>query len=232
MIKELPKQVPSQESLLLTVTGRDACKFLQGQLTCDVATLADGHETLGAYCNIKGKVDSLFTLRRAAEDYHLSMHQDLLQPTLQELKKYAVFSKVKLDIMDSTTPAIDEKQQILNKIPAIYSQTINTFFPHDINLPALGAVSFTKGCYRGQEIVARMEHRGNIKRSMYVFTSKHGVQPGDTVTTNDARDAGTVVRACWAHDMSLGLAVIASAHLQQTLFIRNTECSIEIPCEF
>lgn len=47
--------------------------------------------------------------------------------------------------------------------PEVWGQTAEKFLPHHLNLPTLGAVSFTKGCYCGQEIVARMEYKGNIK---------------------------------------------------------------------
>lgn len=55
---------------------------------------------------------------------------------------------------------------ILLKIPEVYKNTYQVFFPHYIGLIDLNAVSFTKGCYRGQEIVARMQHRGNIKHGL------------------------------------------------------------------
>lgn len=47
--------------------------------------------------------------------------------------------------------------------------TANTFIPHMLNYPAVKAVSFKKGCYTGQEIVARTEYRGKTKRVMQRF---------------------------------------------------------------
>lgn len=209
MIQQFNSAFPSHNSLAIAVTGPDAGKFLQGQLTCDVLALADGQSQLGAYCNIKGKVESLFNLTRAGDNYILSMQQELLQPTLQELKKYAVFSKVTLDLIEQPYVHVDEKNEILNKIPAIYAATIGTFFPHDINLPQLGAVSFSKGCYRGQEIVARMEYRGNLKRGLYIFTlPQTKIEPGNDVVSTDGKVVGTIVRYCKDMDKILGLAVI------------------------
>ena len=46
-----------------------------------------------------------------------------------------------------------------------------SFLPHDINLPALGGVSYEKGCYTGQEIIARMHYRGNPKYTAAVIES-------------------------------------------------------------
>ncbi len=52
-------------------------------------------------------------------------------------------------------------------IPEIHPQTADTFIPQMLNLQFTGGVSFNKGCYTGQEVVARMEFRGKLKRPMY-----------------------------------------------------------------
>lgn len=211
-----------ESSLLLSIQGPDAAKFLQGQLTCDVLQLADGQSILGAYCNIKGKVQSVFKLHNIASIFMLQMHPELLQPTMLELQKYAVFSQVSLSIVEHARPPINALQEINSKIPEIYPQTVELFFPHDINLPALGAVSFTKGCYRGQEIVARMQHRGNLKRSMYIFKTDSAATAGDILYTTEGTVAGTVVRvAQHANAGLLGLAVITDQMAQQPLFVNS-----------
>ncbi|MEM6817936.1 MAG: hypothetical protein AAF578_04040 [Pseudomonadota bacterium] len=70
------------------------------------------------------------------------------------------------------------------------------YTPHMLNLDQIGAISFSKGCYTGQEIVARTEHRGQVKRRaslMRVRTDKHlGVSAGQTVLA-DGNKIGTVV---------------------------------------
>ncbi|MCK4707456.1 MAG: folate-binding protein YgfZ, partial [Gammaproteobacteria bacterium] len=52
-------------------------------------------------------------------------------------------------------------------IPTIYQQTVESFVPQMINLELINGVSFKKGCYTGQEIVARMHYLGKLKRRMY-----------------------------------------------------------------
>lgn len=54
------------------------------------------------------------------------------------------------------------------------------FLPHDINLPGLGGVSYDKGCYTGQEIVARMHYRGNPKYTTAVLTTTDSVNDFDS----------------------------------------------------
>lgn len=210
MIPKYDTTRPSQEKLAINVMGQDAAKFLQGQLTCDVYALQDGQSTLGAYCNIKGKVESMFYLSKIADSYRLEMPTELIAAIITELKKYAVFSKVKIDTISIIATTTNDKEEILAKIPAIYPATVGMFFPHDLNLPGLGAVSFTKGCYRGQEIVARMQHRGKLKRGLYIFTTAvTEINPGDAIIAG-TKPAGTVVRTYLdtADKNIFGLAVI------------------------
>lgn len=56
---------------------------------------------------------------------------------------------------------------IVAGIPAVLPETIDSFIPQMANLDLLGGISFTKGCYTGQEIVARLHYRGRLKQRMY-----------------------------------------------------------------
>lgn len=72
-------------------------------------------------------------------------------------------------------------------IPLIYEQTIEQFLPHHLNGKALGMLNFEKGCYLGQEIIARMEYKGQIKKHLYraQCTTTEEIPPGSSVV-NDA----------------------------------------------
>lgn len=83
---------------------------------------------------------------------------------------------------------------ILDGIPSITPATSGVFLPHDLNLPALYAVSFTKGCYTGQEIIARMQYRGKPKKRLYTGFSETPLEPGITLTVDEQPAA--VVVAC------------------------------------
>jgi folate-binding protein YgfZ len=56
--------------------------------------------------------------------------------------------------------------EILAGVPTILPATTETFLPQMLNLKELGGISFTKGCYVGQEVVAKLEHLGKLKRRM------------------------------------------------------------------
>jgi len=52
-------------------------------------------------------------------------------------------------------------------VPNVFEDTVEAFVPQMANLQLIGGVSFTKGCYTGQEVVARMQYLGKLKRRMY-----------------------------------------------------------------
>ncbi|VAX07975.1 tRNA-modifying protein YgfZ [hydrothermal vent metagenome] len=63
-------------------------------------------------------------------------------------------------------------------IPAVYPATVEAFIPQMVNMQLIGGVSFKKGCYCGQEIIARTQNRGTLKRRMYLAHI-----PGDKIPT-------------------------------------------------
>lgn len=82
-------------------------------------------------------------------------------------------------------------------VPLIQAATADKFVPQMLNYEIVGGVDFKKGCYPGQEIVARSHYRGTIKRRMFLFDSDGDAAPGEELF--DARDpgqpAGMVVNA-------------------------------------
>ncbi len=97
-------------------------------------------------------------------------------------------------LSDNETASHDEWKllDMLDGIPAIYAETSGTFLPHDINLPELNAVNFNKGCYTGQEIIARMHYRGNPKTHLYRGRSNEPIVPG-TLIYDQEKPAGTII---------------------------------------
>lgn len=77
----------------------------------------------------------------------------------------------------------------------VCAATVDRFIPQMLNYQFTGAVSFTKGCYTGQEVVARMEYRGKLKRRMYrARLESSTIQPGDAIyTEGNEQSSGNVV---------------------------------------
>lgn len=166
---------------LLCVEGVDSKKFLQGQLTCNLDEMISKKLQLGAHCNPQGRIISLFHIFLQDDKYFLLMPLELIPIAIAALKKYAVFFKVNLtdaqdkEIIQQIIPSEIEwkKQNIQQKIPAIYPETSEKFLPHEVNLPELNGVSFNKGCYTGQEIIARMQYKGKLKTHLYLGKTQH-----------------------------------------------------------
>ena len=82
-------------------------------------------------------------------------------------------------------------------IARIVAATVERFVPQMVNFEVVGGVSFQKGCYPGQEIVARSQYRGSVKRRGFVFDCDAPTRPGVEIfhDTDSAQPAGLVVNA-------------------------------------
>ncbi|HTQ35529.1 MAG TPA: hypothetical protein VMH77_00720 [Steroidobacteraceae bacterium] len=80
-------------------------------------------------------------------------------------------------------------------MPEVLERTSGEFIAQMLNLDALGAVSFDKGCYTGQEIIARAHFRGQVKRRMQLFhsDSETPLLPGERIVLGDGRRAQVVL---------------------------------------
>jgi len=96
-------------------------------------------------------------------------------------------------------PAVWAWLDIMAGIPSVHPETNEEFVPQMANLEIVGGVNFKKGCYPGQEIVARMQYLGKLKQRMYRahFAGETAPRPGDIIFAPDfpGQSAGTVVEA-------------------------------------
>ena len=89
-----------------------------------------------------------------------------------------------------------QRADVLEGLPQVYAATSEAFVAQMLNLDLLGAIAFDKGCYTGQEVIARAHYRGRVKRRLQRWhgTGNYVPRAGDAVRSNDGR-ALTVVRA-------------------------------------
>jgi hypothetical protein len=98
-------------------------------------------------------------------------------------------------------PALDAAAwswlEVASGVPRIVAATAEQFVPQMINLELVGGVSFQKGCYPGQEIVARSQYRGTLKRRAFVFDAAAPAAPGQELfhAADPAQPSGMVVNA-------------------------------------
>ncbi|NMP25463.1 tRNA-modifying protein YgfZ [Rahnella sp. SAP-1] len=233
----LPLTVMSLEDwAMVTLTGADTLKYLQGQVTADVEKLAPEQHVLCAHCDAKGKMWSNMRLFKRGDGMAFIERRNLRDNQLAEMKKYAVFSKVTFtadddvvllgvagfqasaalkglftSLPDATSPVVQQdestllylslpaerylivtspekakqlveelgEQAQLNDsqqwlaldieagLPVIDSVNSVQFIPQATNIQALDGISFSKGCYAGQEMVARAKYRGANKRALF-----------------------------------------------------------------
>lgn len=104
-------------------------------------------------------------------------------------------------------------------LPLVTAATQDQFVPQMANLELIGGVSFEKGCYTGQEVVARAQHLGKVKRRMFLANVPVSAQPGDPLYSEDLGDqaSGMVVNAeaspDGGHDL---LAVVQAASRERS----------------
>ena len=118
-------------------------------------------------------------------------------------------------------PAVDgrdwETASIRQGIPWIFPATSGRFLPQELNLDRLDALSYTKGCYPGQEIIARLRYRGQVKRRLCLAVTDNStlLAPGAALTSNGAeRTIGTVVNSAATDKGQELLVVLEREHIE------------------
>lgn len=258
----------------LGIAGKDAVKFFQGYTTCELNDLDSQLSGIGATCNLKGRMLASYRLISNADGLLIRMDRRLVEPMIEFLKKYIVFSKATLENLsdqyqcygqirmttssnvseegsiscpadknqwletengpvicinqginlsgkdsvdaqnepercelwlDSTRPhgaSLPEQTaeaelwrhaEIEQGLAWVTAETSEEYIPQMFNYDKINAINFEKGCYLGQEIVARMQYRGALKRKLHRgnITS---IQPvGDNILDHSGRSVGTIV---------------------------------------
>jgi len=279
---------------VLSISGADSNKFLQGQLTCDVNSCTSEHSILGAACSPQGRIYSSFRLINndltSEPCYLLRMRSNLVKLSHETLHKYSVFFKTQLqdasdewfgigiwgkqatqlvkDTFKLTTPpqqagdASHSESAIIIRLPGDNSRfecwvkaaviaevwqaltahatpaanhewlledirqgiaeislpVESAFNPHMVNFQAVEAISFKKGCYTGQEIVARTHYKGKSKRHMQHFclTGAPLLAAGDELQAVDSdKTIATVISAA--------LSTLEAADVQEALLVINAD---------
>jgi tRNA-modifying protein YgfZ len=103
--------------------------------------------------------------------------------------------------------------EVSSGVPLIEAATVDQFVPQMVNLELIGGVDFKKGCYPGQEVVARSQYRGTLKRRMFLFDVAAAAQPGQELfhSADPGQPAGLVANA--ATTPSGGSRILAEVKL-------------------
>src|SRR2546430_1288258 len=160
---------------VLRVRGADVVSFLQGQLSNDIALLGPGRSLLAGYHNPQGRV--------VEEPARWLLVSPLAHPA-------------PLSGCRPVGGQVWQRLAIAAGEPQVYAATSEAFVAQMLNLDVLGAIAFDKGCYTGQEIIARAHYRGRVKRRMQRFLTDAptALEPGGSSVLPDGRSL-RVVRA-------------------------------------
>ena len=236
----LSTMIPVHYFGLITIAGKNASIFLQGQLTCDMREINETRGLFGACCDHKGRMMANFFVFQQDENYYFLLPKSMIEPTIAHLKKYAVFSKVELTATDNVKAVeyrgseivlaeIDENTWCLANIKIgwvwIYPTTSSVLIPQMINLQRWGGVSFNKGCYIGQEIVARSEYLGKLKRHLYRANviGNNKPMPGNKLKNQNGHPVGIVVEAAQRENTEYELlAVLQSNALEREIILNQS----------
>lgn len=181
---------------VLSVTGADAGLFLQGQTTCDVTEVVENKGNMGAFCNPKGKVISIFVITKIEEGFLLILPKSMLLKVQGHLEHYKLRAKVDISEIENV-PISQFLTPVTVRTPWIFPETSEQFIPQALKLDQTGAVSFTKGCYTGQEIVVRTHYLGEVKRQLNLARCEPSasVEPNCSIIDENGEKVGSVLLA-------------------------------------
>tara|TARA_R110000782_G_scaffold186176_9_gene276415 strand:- start:2794 stop:3807 length:1014 start_codon:yes stop_codon:yes gene_type:complete len=123
---------------------------------------------------------------------------------------------------------------ILAGLPWVTSLTQEQYLPQMLNLDALKGLSYQKGCYPGQEVIARLHYRGEVKKRLSLIQSAQPLSIDKHLISEQSNSkVGTIINAATHPDgLSYALAVIDLDKLNDKLLIENKAISIiELPSD-
>ncbi len=264
LIKNYSNLYIDNESTVIKVSGEDAKKFLQGQLTNDVESLKDNFIN-ASYCTHQGKVIVNMQIFSDDGDIFLLLSKSLSDYFLEKISKYILMSKVELieckssktlwSIGDKAKNLINEFQindpysvkkinefeYIINMSSEFINQCkyinlgddncelsyeimsenqtclidlfdmrtrlkkdqIEKYLPQVLNSDKLQTVSYKKGCYTGQEVIARTHYLGNVKKHIYLIIVDCMIIDKKNVVNSDGESVGELVGDSFEFDGKL-----------------------------
>jgi len=240
---------------LWRLTGPDAMRYLNGQVTNDVARLADGTSCYAAVCTAKGRMEGDVTIAVHAGEFYLDADPVLRESLGARLEKYLIADDALFEdlsdlwsvshVFGATPPPapeggfviayarfgvpghdvwianpnttlagatveadVLETLRIEHGIPRWGAELTTATLPPEAGPHMLAAISYTKGCYVGQETIARLKSVGHVNRSLAFLRSDSAAfpSPGVKLKLGD-HEAGIVTSSCYSPRLEKGIAL-------------------------
>ena len=187
----------------IRVSGPDAISFLQGQLSQDIEPLGIGGHAWAFLLEPQGKVVAFLRVERTADDAIELATDAPAADVVTRIERYKLRVKATIETLEEREVTSEAASaRVAAGVPG--HADVAGRIPGETELVPL-AVSFTKGCYTGQELVARIDSRGNnVPRLLRRVEAQAPVSVGDAVTV-DGQVLGEITSAA-------GNSAIATVH--------------------
>jgi folate-binding protein YgfZ len=227
----------------LRVGGADRKRFLQGMITND---LEAGTWLRAALLNVKGRVLAIVDIVPEESSYLLVMEPGLLAKVRALLEKHAIMDDVDFTAVElpchrvwetpasvwtappilsarEGSPAADvEIRRVEAGLPRYGVDVSEDHFPFEANLES--AISYTKGCYVGQEVVARAHARGHANKRLCGLRLSGGpATAGAAIVAESRPDAGVVTSSA----VSPQLGAIALGYVHKSAWDPGTRVVVD-----
>jgi len=278
-----------QKRGLIAVWGKEAVQFLDGMITNDVKTLADGQQMLAAFPNAQGRLLAVVRMLRQGEKFFIETEETTREKVFQTLFRFTfagdffaedmsghfecfeVFEKFpakpqsrkvselsglvgghifhgrssveyfipidkarefRSNLITAKAIKIDdelyETLRIASGIPKFGVDMDETTVVPELGLD--GMISYDKGCYIGQEIIARIHFRGHVAKQLTGLTLSEFVETGTELKTADGKAAGRITSVTYSPSLektiALGFVRYDSLAKDTKLFAGETEATV------
>ena len=252
---------------LWRLTGPDAERYLNGQVTNDVTRLTEGQACYAAVCTAKGRMEGDVSIALHAGEFYLDADPVLRESLGARLEKYLIADDAAFEdvsegwslshVFGATPPPAPETGFVITHarfgvpghdvwianpnalvtgatveadvletlrlehgIPRWGAELTSTTLPPEAGPHMLAAISYTKGCYVGQETIARLKSVGRVNRSLVFLRSDSAAfpVPGAKLKQGD-HETGTVTSSGYSPRLEKGIAL---AYVQRQAAIEGT----------
>lgn len=176
-----------------TLTGADASKFLQGQITIHIERLQPNLNQYTVICDLKGRIHfGLWITKTNTEYFDIVVVADQAEELKQHIRKYGAFAKIELKEQGRVFPSIQDNTTMFTSIESditawqvfaieqgqawITHATAHQFQPQELRLHQRHSIEYDKGCYLGQEVIARLWFKAQPKQWLHLIQGT-GVAP-------------------------------------------------------
>ena len=246
---------PLKPRALWRLTGPDAARYLNGQVTNDVAGLADGTACYAAVCTAKGRMEGDVSIALHAGEFYLDADPVLRESLGARLEKYLIADDAAFEdvsdlwslshVFGATPPPAPEAGFVIayprfgvpghdvwianpnaaiagptveadvletlrleHGIPRWGAELTTATLPPEAGPHMLAAISYTKGCYVGQETIARLKSVGHVNRSLVFLRSDSAAFPAISAKLKQGdHETGVVTSSGYSPRLEKGIAL-------------------------